>query len=326
MDLDWEEISADNFESFCRDLLVILKFHEVIKLGRVGDESIDIIANEYYKSERGRVVKNRVMVQVKRYLARKLQKNEFFDILNDARNNKVNHIIIICLSGFSKGVLDRYKTFLDKENKITLELWDKELIESFVFSNPQLLRYFPQYTDTIKGITDEKKLEIKDYWNELNDLWSHYGKSHTYKEENVNPSFSKFIKEIISIYYDFLIIDELNVVTTYLLIINRSNEPEISKIGSPLLFVISTYSPLIFSQQLGLRTDLFPKLMTFLKMCSGIFAFTLQNIDESDRKDFHNHIQLNGKKGAMFDYRDLNQLIHDFDLNMMIIKNLLLDL
>jgi len=136
MSVNWKLISPENFEKLIRDLLDQIGLQDVCHLGRSGDENIDVLAKEVFKSKRGHIITKSVMVQVKRYLSGKLAPKEYHEILNDAKNHNIDHLIVISLVGYTSGVKYRYLTYKRSNQYPTIELWDKDQIESYIFQFP----------------------------------------------------------------------------------------------------------------------------------------------------------------------------------------------
>ncbi len=324
MIIDWKTIKPDNFEKLVRDLLDQIGLQEVINIGRAGDENLDILAKETYQSKRGYTITKNVMVQVKRYLARKMNPSEFFNIINDAKNQNIDHLVIVNLSGFTSGVKDRYLTYTNKRNKPTIELWEKNQIESYIFRFPHLLRYFSAKLDKIDSNTKESILkELKKRWSELSKAWLNGGSLDLYKEKFYNPDLYLIIKGLISLTKDFEIIKEYNFYEKYYLsVLNRSIYPEISHLGSPILFYITTYNPTILCQSYFLKNQMFPELEMFMEKINFEIAFTLQTVDIEDRIEYHKFLSIIGKNGIMLDYNDIDSIVKTGNLNSIIIQYL----
>ncbi len=324
MIIDWKTIEPDNFEKLIRDLLDQIGLQEVSLLGRPGDENIDILAKETYQSKRGFTMIKEVMVQVKRYISRKMNPSEFYNIIEDAKNHNVEHLIIINLSGFTSGVKDRFLTYNNNRNKPTIELWEKNQIESYIFRFPHLLRYFS--VEFVELDLNTKKSILKELvksWDELSKVWLSGGFLDTYKEKFYNPHFYSIIKGLISLTNGFEILKEFNSTEKYYItLLNRSIYPEISQLGSPILFYITTYNPTILSLSYFLTNQMFPELEMLMDKKKIMIAFTLQTVDIENRKDFHIFLNTIGKDGIILDYNDVKSIIKTGNLNSIIIQYL----
>jgi len=152
---------------------------------------------------------------------------------------------------------------------------------------------------------------MKKNWKTLRKDWENGGNRLTFKNQIFNPRLSSILKALIHVSNDFFIVEEINFLDIYILCLNRSIEPEITRLGSPILIVACIYNPNILSTQILMRMDLNPKISSIMHNVESIIAITLETVDEGDISDFKRNLNHIGKKGVILDIYDINSMVLD---------------
>jgi len=325
MEINWKEIEPSMFEKLVRDLLDNLGLVQVTHLGRPGDENVDVFAHEIFYSPRGRTINERVMIQVKRTLTAKMTSTEFLSIISDATNQNFNHLIIICISGYTSGVKDRYITYISNKKSPSIELWEKEQVELYLFRFPHLLRYFSnqkiaQNNDT-QLLLEEK---IDKLWNMMRKDWLEGGERATYKQFEFLPNFSDLVNYLIEIDKDYSLLKEFFAFDSYKIVLNKSTEPEINKMGSPILIILSTYSPDTSKLIPGSMMSFDSHLVNLVNTVQTVLFFTLKNRDRDDETSLKRNLTFLNRYGFSIDFDDIDRIVVEKKLSPIFLEKIYL--
>ncbi len=150
---DWAELTPDNFEKLCSDLLSYLGFSNVLRLGGSGDKGRDIICRRSVELNPSVVLNLNWVVQCKHCFGG-LKKSHILDDLAKASEHSFDLWMLMTTANITASWRDWFEELSrNKRYSFRIHYMDRQVLERLLAQYPKVLsKYFPDKLDASEQV------------------------------------------------------------------------------------------------------------------------------------------------------------------------------
>lgn len=145
MKIVWENFTPEDFEKLCYQILELNNFQNLSWFGKKGsDKGRDILAHKFNEPLPNIKKEELWLVQCKRFINKKIGKNEIVSLLNSALEHKPNYVLLILTNTLTANTKDWLKS-IRTNYTFTIVIWEEmDLVREIIKHKKYLVESFPQ--------------------------------------------------------------------------------------------------------------------------------------------------------------------------------------